>query len=202
MPSTHTYYKYYKYRSLENWQYLLDIFLNKRLYAAPFASLNDAMEGESYYVMGQARGDVRSAIAARRQQWNICSLTPHVRNWLMWGYYANGGRGIAIGVELGRLKRGDIRRSVDYDSQVYLMPDEAKRSLDEVATTILFRKQFEWQHEDEFRVLTRGQYIAVKIVEVHLGLRIADADRKLLVELVKLTAPTARVLRVSRSALK
>jgi len=118
------------------------------------------------------------------------------------GYYANGGRGIAIGVELGRLKSGDIRRGVDYDSQVYLMPHEAKRSLDEVATTILFRKQLEWQHEDEFRVLTRNQYIAVKIVEVHLGLRIADADRKLVVELVKLAAPTARVVRVSRGALK
>src|SRR5262249_6438004 len=108
---------YYKYRSLENWHFLLDIFLNKRLYAARFKSLNDPMEGQYYYVNGRARGLVRSAIAARREQWNICSLTPHARSSLMWAYYANGHRGIAIGVELGRLRRGDIRRSVDYDSQ-------------------------------------------------------------------------------------
>lgn len=198
MPATST---YYKYRSIENWHFLLDIFVNKRLYAAPFASLNDPMEGQSYYVNGHARGDVRSAIASRRE-WNICSLTPHVKSSLMWAYYANGHRGIAIGVELDRLKKGDIRRPVEYDSHVFVRPDEAKRSLDDVATTILFRKQSLWGHEDEFRVLTRRQHVAVKIVEVHLGSLMAEADRRLMTQLVKLAAPSARVLRVSRRALK
>jgi hypothetical protein len=170
--------KYYKYRSLENWHFLLDIFLNQRLYAA------------------------RSAVAARREQWNICSLTPHARSSLMWAYYANGHRGIAIGVELGRVKRGDIRRKVDYDSHVYVRPEEARRSLDDVATTILFRKQLLWGHEDEFRVLTRRQAVAVKIVEVHLGAMIADADRERVVALVRLAVPSARILRVSRGELK
>ena len=199
MPSTPT---YYKYRALGNWQFLLDIFLHKRLYAGSFASMNDPMEGQSYYVNGKVRGDVRSAIDSQREQWNICSLTPHVRNSLMWAYYANGHRGIAIGVELQRLKRGDIRRPVDYDSTVYVRPEEAKRSLSEVATTILFRKQALWGHEDEIRVLTRSQHVAVNIVEVHLGSLMADADRRLVTALVKLAAPTARVLKVSRSTLK
>ena len=199
MPSTPT---YYKYRALGNWQFLLDIFLRKRLYAGSFASMNDPMEGQSYYVNGQVRGDVRSVIASRREQWNICSLTPHANKSLMWAYYANGHRGIAIGVELQRLRRGDIRRPVDYDSTVYILPDEAKRSLDEVATTILFRKQSLWGHEDEYRVLTRSQYVAVNIVEVYLGSLIADDDRRLVTELVKLAAPTARVLKISRSTLK
>ena len=199
MPSTS---KYYKYRALENWQYLLDIFLHKRLYAGSFASMNDPMEGQSYYVNGQARGDVRTAIAAQREQWNICSLTPHVKSSLMWAYYASGHRGIALGVELQRTKKGEIRRPVDYDSQVYVRPDEAKRSLDDIATTILFRKQSLWGHEDEFRVITRGQYVAVDIVEVHLGSLMVDADRRLVTELVKLAAPTARILKVSRSTLK
>jgi Protein of unknown function (DUF2971) len=199
MPSTSP---YYKYRALGNWQYLLDILLHKRLYAASFASMNDPMEGHSYYGNGQVRGDVRSAIASQREQWNICSLTPRVRSSLMWAYYADGHRGIAIGVEFQRLKSGDIRRPVDYDSTVYVRPDEAKRSLGEVATTILFRKQSLWGHEDEFRVLTRSQHVAVNIVEVHLGSLMADADRRLVRELVKLAAPTARVLKVSRSTLK
>ena len=192
---------YDKYRSIENWQFLLDIFVNKRLYAGPFANLNDPMEGQSYFVNGQARGDVRSAIAFRREQWNICSLTPHVQSSLMWAYYASGHRGIAIGVELERLKKGDIRRPVEYDSHVFVRPEEAERSLDEVATTILFRKQSLWGHEDEFRVLTRRQHVAVQIVEVHLGSLMADADRRLVTELVKLAVPSARVLRVSRRAL-
>jgi hypothetical protein len=70
-----------------------------------------------------------------------------------------------------------------------------------VATTILFRKQLLWEHEDEFRVLTRSQHVAVKIVEVHLGSMIADTDRQLVVALVKLAAPSARILRVSRGEL-
>ena len=193
---------YYKYRSLQNWQFLLDIFLNKRLYAAPFTSLNDPMEGQNYYVNGQARGVVRSAIAARREQWNICSLTTETKKSLIWAYYANGHRGIAIGVKLGQLKQGDIRQGVSYDSQVNVGHQEAKRSLDEIATTILFRKQELWRHEAEYRVLTRSQYIAVKIVEVHLGSMIADTDRQLVLKLVKLAAPTARVLKTSRSALE
>jgi len=193
---------YYKYRSIENWHFLLDIFVNKRLHAAPFASLNDPMEGQSYYVNGKARGDVRSAIASRREQWNICSLTPHVNSSLMWAYYASGHRGIAIGVELERPKKDDIRRPVEYDSHVFVRPEEARHSLDEVATTILFRKQSLWGHEDEFRVLTRRQHVAVKIVEVHFGSLMADADRRLLTELVKLAAPAARVRSVSRRALR
>lgn len=67
---------YYTYHSLQNWQFLLDIFLNKRLCAAPFASLNDPMEGQNYYVDGRVRGIVRSAIAARSEEWNICSNYP------------------------------------------------------------------------------------------------------------------------------
>ena len=194
--------RYYKYRSLANWQFLLDIFLNKRLYAAQFASLNDPMEGQSYYVKGRIRGDVRATIAAQRQQWNICSLTPNLKSSLMWAYYADGHKGIAIGVELGRLKPGDIRRPVEYDSHVYVQPDEAERSLDEIATTILFRKQLPWGHEDEYRVLTRRQHVAIKIVEVHLGSMISDTDRQLVTELVKLAEPTLRIRKVSRSSLK
>jgi len=199
MPPTST---YYKYRSLENWQYVIDIFLNKRLYAAPFTSLNDPMEGENYYVGPEARGIVGTAIAARREQWNICSLTPKVDNTLMWAYYANGHKGVAIGVKLDQLEEGDISDSVSYDSQVYVQPNEAMRSYDEVATTILFRKQLEWAHEEEYRVLTRRQYIGVEIVEVHLGPRIDDSHRQLLEKLVKLAVPSAKIQKVSRDKLK
>ena len=39
----------YKYRSLDNWKFLLDILINKRLHAARFQDLNDPMEGRYYY---------------------------------------------------------------------------------------------------------------------------------------------------------
>ena len=192
---------FYKYRSLENWQFLLDIVLTKRLYAAPFTSLNDPMEGQNYYLNGRVRGDVRSAIAASREQWNICSLTPDAKSTLMWAYYANGHKGIAIGVKLARLKKCDKRGSVDYDSQVYVRPDEANRSPEDVATTILFRKQSLWGHEHEFRVLTRDQHVAINIVQVHIGSMITQSDRQRVVKLIKLAVPTARIHNVSRDEL-
>jgi hypothetical protein len=120
----------------------------------------------------------------------------------MWAYYADGHKGIAIGVKLGRLKKGDVRRGVDYDNQVYVQPEEARQSLDEVATTILFRKQALWHREDEYRVLTLRQHVAVEIVEVHLGSRMGDVDRQLVVGLTKLAVPDARIVKVSRAALK
>lgn len=193
---------YYKYRSIENWKFLVDILLNKRLYAGAFADMNDPMEGQYYYVNGEVRGDVRTVINAQRTQWNICSLTPDVKSSLMWAYYASGHRGLAIGVELARGRNGDIRRGVTYDSQVYVQPDEAKGSLEEVAASILFRKQQPWRHEREYRVLTRRQHVRVKIVEVHLGALMSDADRRLVTDLVKLSVPDARILKTSRARLK
>ena len=36
---------FYKYRTLDNFQFVLDILVNKRLYAATFEEMNDPMEG-------------------------------------------------------------------------------------------------------------------------------------------------------------
>ena len=35
----------YKYRTLDDFQFVLDILVNKRLYAATFEEMNDPMEG-------------------------------------------------------------------------------------------------------------------------------------------------------------
>ncbi len=37
--------KLYKFKSLANFEYVADIIINKRLYAADFTELNDPMEG-------------------------------------------------------------------------------------------------------------------------------------------------------------
>jgi hypothetical protein len=193
---------FYKYRSLDNWRFVLDIFLNKRLYAAPYASLNDPMEGQYYYVGNRIAGNVRSAVAAQTREWNICSLTRNPKQSLMWAYYAGGHKGIVLGVKVEPSGRHTHEpRKVDYDSRVYVRPDEAKRTLNEIALTILFRKQVLWGHEAEWRVVTRGQYVPISIEEVHLGALITDADRQLVTELVRATAPQATVQKVRRASL-
>ena len=43
----------YKYRSLTDWKFLIDILMNNQLFAAGFESLNDPMEGRYYHPEGQ-----------------------------------------------------------------------------------------------------------------------------------------------------
>lgn len=50
MPGVH----YYKYRSLSNLRYFLDILINKRLYMASYSELNDPMEG-AFVITGDKR---------------------------------------------------------------------------------------------------------------------------------------------------
>jgi len=192
---------FYKYRSLDNWRFVLDIFVNRRLYAAPYASLNDPMEGQYYYLGDRAVGMVRSAIAAQTKEWNICSLTRDPKQSLMWAYYAGGHRGIVLGVKVQGPSRAYVLREVDYDSRVYVRPDEAKRRPNELALTILFRKQLLWGHEAEWRAVTRGRYISITIEEVHLGALIADENRQLISELVRIAAPQAKIQKVRRASL-
>src|ERR1051325_10389346 len=90
----------YKYRSLQNWKFLLDIFLNKRLYAAMYKELNDPMEGRYSYRDDILSREFKRTVANQKQEWKICSLSINFLNTLMWSYYADGHRGIAIGIKV------------------------------------------------------------------------------------------------------
>ena len=56
----------YKYRSLANWKFVLDILVNGRLYAAPFSELNDPMEGRLYYFGDDVTKGYKRAVLGRR----------------------------------------------------------------------------------------------------------------------------------------
>jgi len=74
----------FKYRSLDNWKYLVDILLEQRLWAAPFYSLNDPMEGRYRYYGDEVRKAFRRAVHRSKEIWKICSLTTTPKNTLMW----------------------------------------------------------------------------------------------------------------------
>lgn len=52
----------YKYRSLDNFKFFIDIILNNRLYAAKYKDLNDPMEGQYYYQNGELNKTIRDRI--------------------------------------------------------------------------------------------------------------------------------------------
>ena len=92
----------YKYRGLTNLQFALDIFVNQRLFAASFESLNDPMEGHYVYEPGTlTRSQIRS-LYGRKKELGIVALSKTPSNMLMWSYYAESNSGMAVGVEIAK----------------------------------------------------------------------------------------------------
>src|SRR3990170_4726227 len=91
---------FYKYRSLDNWKFVIDIIVNSRLHAAPFQSLNDPMEGRYYYFGDTVTQGFKKAIYESKMRRNICSLSQERASTLLWSYYAAGHTGVAFGVQV------------------------------------------------------------------------------------------------------
>ena len=90
----------YKYRSLKNFKYFVDIIINQRLYASPYFELNDPMEGYYLYSKGNMSEEILKKIKGEKEKIRICSLTRDCSNELMWSHYADGHHGIVVGVEI------------------------------------------------------------------------------------------------------
>ena len=162
----------YKYRSVENWKFLEDIFSNRRLFAATFRSLNDPMEGLLYKHDKDVSLKYRKAVRNASGRLNICSLCDGHDNTLLWSYYAGGHTGVAIGVRVltQRSPRVDEPVEVRYDMTVNIDPKaEQSRSPTEVAKSVLGQKLTFWSHEKEYRAFTTQRFVPVEILEVVLG---------------------------------
>jgi len=90
----------YKYRGLEPWEFLLDILVNNRLYAAKFTSLNDPMEGIFIYYQDDASPSFITQMTQHKAQLGICSLSKTHNSTLMWSYYAASHQGVVFGLEV------------------------------------------------------------------------------------------------------
>jgi hypothetical protein len=192
----------FKYRSIQNWKYLLDIFLHKRLYAAAYRELNDPMEGRYYYHSDEVSNEFRRALRNLKHEWRICSLSRNHRNTLMWSYYADGHRGIAIGIKVRDAARHAYTiREVSYDMEVDAGDPKLRKNLAQVALHILSQKQMAWQHEDEVRVFSREPFVKVDIQKVCFGCNSSRTDRELITALARMTAPEAKLVKLQRKQL-
>ena len=192
----------YKYRSLDNWKPVLDILVNSRLYAAPFQSLNDPMEGRYYYFGDAVKASFRKAILQSKMRRNICSLSRAKHSTLLWSYYAAGHTGIALGVQIRQAAGDNLEiRNVTYDSGVHIGPAEANKRPDVLALNILTQKQQPWEHEKEVRVFAPSNYVNVKLTEILLGCNISAQDSKLVSAIARKWHPRIRITKIDRSTL-
>jgi len=168
---------YYKYRSLENLKFLLDIFINNRLFAAPYTQMNDPMEGHFFHRSGKLSPEFKSALQGEKDSYGIVSLSEVNDNALMWAHYANGHNGIAIGVEIDAQIYDVV--PMEYDGLSHLTR-KFEHEPAEAAKRVLSHKLEIWDYELEHRVFVQHEkFVNVTIKEVIFGRRVSSDDYEL-----------------------
>jgi len=181
----------YKYRSLENFKTFIDIILKNRLYAAKFKELNDPMEGQYLYRNGELNIDIRNQLSEEKNNLRLCSLSRVNNNELMWSHYANGQRGVAIGVEINKLEYNI--RQVQYNGLPYIQNHNLNN---QTAIEILSNKLEIWNYEEEERVFIHDKhYINVKVKEIILGRAMSNYDNGIIRDLIDKINPDIRIIR-------
>lgn len=191
----------FKYRALEPWQYLLDIIVENRLFAAKFEKLNDPMEGMFTYAEDKVSADFIKKMLAETNRVGICSLSHTHNNTVMWSYYADGHRGVVLGFTVDKT-HADIEAvsEVTYPSAITFEAYDGSDAQTD-ALGILSKKHSAWQHEKEVRVFSRTDYVPVELRQVYLGCQMPDSQQALLRHLLGRVNPDVEVISMQRAQL-
>ena len=166
---------YYKYKSLKDPKYLLDILINKRIYVGKFTEMNDPMEGvfRSSTILNQKLQD---EYEKAKTQHRFCALALNPYMMLMWSYYADEHKGYCLEIEIEEDSENKPKR-IEY---VDTITDIEK--CDNVED-ILCRKFTDWSHEDEYRYFVRvaasteiAYWENVNIKRVFFGTKMSEDD--------------------------
>lgn len=173
----------YKYRSLEDFKKFIDILTYKRLYAANYTDLNDPMEGQYLYSKKKMNNFTPNIIFHEKNRLKICSLSKQHNNQLMWTHYANGDKGVAIGVRIENSEYDVVDVQYDGISSVYQYHEDT-------AKNILSHKLEIWSYEEEVRVFVEeSSYVEVEIEEIIIGSRVSQYEYDLIKDVVSKIDP-------------
>jgi hypothetical protein len=192
---------FYKYRAIEPWEYLLDIFVNERLYAAKFESLNDPMEGMFTYSKDQESPGFIKQIVEEKARLGIVSLSRTHNNTVMWSYYAAAHKGVVLGIEIDVKQKNVVDVSkVRYAKNISFRGFYGSEAETE-ARKILSKKLSAWKHEDEVRVFSRSQFVPVYLRQLFLGCQMPKAQQQLLKRMLRSINPELEVKSMKRTDL-
>lgn len=152
--------KLYKFRPLANridFDRAKVILETGCFWCSQFSELNDPMEG----VFWAEKPELMKDIYGEKNKYKICSFSDEKAfvNPAMWGYYANGFKGIAIEIEIGESEV----KEVTYRESVPCVRDYI---LGATVEGILTTKLKPWEHEYEYRFLRGGERSYHKIGEI------------------------------------
>lgn len=176
----------YKFRSLKNIKYLLDILLNNQLYAARYDELNDPMEG--HYLISSPNRDLIKQLRDGKLKTRICSLTNDYRHTLFWSHYADSHCGCVFEISISNKEVRKIKYEDKLPVVSSIMPAEE----------LLSYKSKLWEYEDEYRVFSDSKYIHIKIERVIFGLRVPEDDFEFYKKLIKAINPRIEVQQIKR----
>ncbi len=178
---------FYKYRSLENFKHFMDVVVNNRLHGSMYSEMNDYMEGHYLYNSGNVSKQIIDDLKKSKEQVKICSLSKVCDNEVMLAHYANGGKGVVLGVKVAdkdinvqEVKYEGIRKFGEKFGEINYSDD-----LTEKAKVILTHKTESWRYESEVRVFTHKGDIKIELKEIIFGPRVKDEDKKLIENIVK-----------------
>lgn len=157
--------KLYKFRPLANekdCERLKGILETGEFWCSKFSELNDPMEGVYLFLnYPNNRSELIDLIFKTKTSYKICSFCNEqaFANPLMWGYYANGFRGVAIEIKVS----SDKVKKIKYVSKIHSFTG---KNPTKEAEKILTTKLSPWKHECEYRFLEKRENNKSKIGKI------------------------------------
>ena len=154
----------YKYRSLANLKRLLEIIIDKKMYAPRYKELNDPMEG--YFTYTKDVYPYRKEINSLKKEALICSFAKSNLIGMMWIMYADEGKGCCLELEIEKNTWESI--DVDYSPQIPKIDDPSKVDM----KNLFGYKSSVWEYEQEVRYIKRSKKrlkLPIHVKKIYLG---------------------------------
>lgn len=195
---------YWKYKAVDNPEYIGDIIKNNRLYFPKAYELNDPLEGINnlefgacgdHYHLNEGETDTLwNPYKSALDKYRILSLSKSNDNVLMWSHYANNFSGVCIGFDEN--KSFAMAEDVVYSPELYQV--DQFRSLEEIAHNTLIFKNKDWVYEKEKRIILmeKEQFFYFdkdEIKEIILGPKINEFSKEIICLLVEKYNPQIRM---------
>ena len=196
----------YKYKSLEHFEYFMDLLIKKRLYGATFKELNDPMEG--YFISENFSESEWVTMMEAKKKVRICSLSKTYDNALMWAHYAKEHKGCCIELEVP----DSTWKCMDVQYHTTMPKLSSGINSDKAIETIFGVKSDFWNYEQEVRYIKVVQNtkegkpfkanLPVHIKRILLGIRVSNEDRERIERIVKAIDGNVVVEKLKRNDIK
>lgn len=191
--------KLYKYKSLRDFEFFLDIIINERLYCSEYQKLNDPFEGVFLTITRPLIATIKPhPLNTLREiktikdlpfskKSKVCSLSASLSDVRLWSYYAEGLKGVAIELDFTGIENSVI--AVKYVNEIQKHGTTLLGG--STAEEVLSFKSTHWEFEKEYRIIQEETYFPIidRITAVYAGSRISQEHFGFLRKLVPEKVP-------------